>query len=162
MVWRLSDLARLVISKLPFRIKIVFTNLIAFALYYPLSRLAGLFENLGLDYRVDLYLYRRSSIYTMKTDALDRFGTRLEKRFSRKDIESLMKNAGLTRISFKEEEPYWVALGYTRRAIGLPCFMNILVSGATGFIGYQVAAKLSERGGIVESMSLVTIITNLS
>lgn len=49
----------------------------------------------------------------MRVDALDRFGTQLEKRFTRKEIEMMMKNAGLENIQFSEEPPYWVAIGYS-------------------------------------------------
>ena len=48
----------------------------------------------------------------MRTDSLDRFGTKLEKRFSKKDIENLMKKSNLENITFLNSEPYWVALGY--------------------------------------------------
>ena len=47
----------------------------------------------------------------MRTDALDRFGTRLEHRFTRKEIEAMMKAAGLEDVRFREDEPYWVACG---------------------------------------------------
>ena len=42
-------------------------------------------ERLGTDVRhFPLSAYRDRSFYTMRTDALDRFGTRLERRFSRR------------------------------------------------------------------------------
>ena len=47
----------------------------------------------------------------MQTDALDRFGTSLEKRFSRLEIEQMMKDSGLKEIRFSEQEPYWCAMG---------------------------------------------------
>ena len=69
-------------------------------------------DRLGLDVSpMPLSAYRRSSFYTMRTDALDRFGTRLEQRFSRSQIEQMMVAAGLTNIRFSEKEPYWVACG---------------------------------------------------
>ena len=46
--------------------------------------------------------------------ALDRFGTRLEQRFSKAQIEAMMARSGLTDIVFREGVPYWVACG--RRA----------------------------------------------
>ena len=61
-----------------------------------------------------LSTYRYRSFYSMRTDALDRFGTRLEQRFTRVEIEQMMRAAGLTDIRFSEEEPFWVACG--RRA----------------------------------------------
>jgi hypothetical protein len=50
----------------------------------------------------------------MRTDALDRFGTRLEQRYTRRQIEDMMRQAGLERIRFSEHEPYWCAVGYKR------------------------------------------------
>ena len=55
--------------------------------------------------------YRRNSFYTMRTDALDRFGTRLEQRFSRDQIQGMMERAGLTGIVFRDGVPFWVACG---------------------------------------------------
>ena len=53
-------------------------------------------------------------MYIIKTDSLDRFGTRVEKRFSKKEIENLMFNGGLCNISFHNEAPYWIAIGYKK------------------------------------------------
>ena len=47
----------------------------------------------------------------MRTDALDRFGTRLEHRFTKKEIVNMMEKSGLTNIKFSENSPYWVAVG---------------------------------------------------
>jgi hypothetical protein len=60
---------------------------------------------------VPLSAYRRNSFYTMRTDALDRFGTRLEQRFSRAEIARMMRDSGLDDIVFREDVPYWVACG---------------------------------------------------
>ena len=35
--------------------------------------------------------YKNKSFYTMRTDALDRFGTKLEKRFSKKENREHVK-----------------------------------------------------------------------
>ena len=56
--------------------------------------------------------YKNLSFYTMRTDALDRFGTRLEQRFTRDEIKIMMENAGLENIKFSNSKPYWVAVGY--------------------------------------------------
>ena len=55
--------------------------------------------------------YACDRIYTMRTDALDRFGTRLEHRFTRAEIQEMMEAAGLKDIVFSEREPFWVACG---------------------------------------------------
>jgi len=47
----------------------------------------------------------------MRTDALDRFGTRLEQRFTRVQIEKMLEQAGLVDITFSDIAPYWCALG---------------------------------------------------
>jgi len=61
-----------------------------------------------------LSVYRHHSLYTMQTDALDRFGTRLEQRFTAAEIETMLAEAGLERITFRQGEPYWCAVGYKR------------------------------------------------
>ena len=60
---------------------------------------------------IPLSAYRHSSFYTMRTDALDRFGTKVERRFSRAEIEAMMRSAGLENVRFSDSEPYWVAVG---------------------------------------------------
>ena len=47
----------------------------------------------------------------MKTDALDRFGTKLEKRFTKTEISEMMKEADLKNIKFSDKSPFWVAVG---------------------------------------------------
>jgi hypothetical protein len=51
----------------------------------------------------------------MRTDALDRFGTQLEQRFSRAEVESMLKKAGLVDIKFSNQIPYWCAVGFKAR-----------------------------------------------
>ena len=74
-----------------------------------------LLEKLGINVNnIPLSSYRKNSFYTMRTDALDRFGTRLEQRFSKNEIQEMMTQAGLEKIVFSNEVPYWVALGYKK------------------------------------------------
>ena len=114
-LWRASEPARWAISRLPFPIRKTFTSAIASLVYLPLARIALLAEAGGRDVsNLPLSAYRHSSFYTMRTDALDRFGTRLEQRFSRTEIGEMMQQAGLVDIIFREDAPYWIACG--RRA----------------------------------------------
>ena len=70
---------------------------------------------MGIDVaNFPLSAYRNCGLYTMRTDALDRFGTRLEQRFTDEDIRTLMIASGLEQIVFSNSEPFWVACG--RRA----------------------------------------------
>lgn len=111
-VWRASDLARRVICRLPFPLRKAVTSVIAGLVYWPLARTALLLEKLGAKVdAVPLAPYRTNSFYTMRTDALDRLGTRLEQRFTRAQIAAMMAAAGLENVRFSEEVPYWVAVG---------------------------------------------------
>jgi ubiquinone/menaquinone biosynthesis C-methylase UbiE len=111
-IWRASESVRAVICRLPSRLKTLATDVIALLAYLPLARLALLGERLGLDTKtVPLYFYRDKSFYTMRTDSRDRFGTPLERRFTRSEIEAMMKRAGLRDIRFSDEEPFWCAVG---------------------------------------------------
>jgi len=47
----------------------------------------------------------------MRTDARDRFGTPLEQRFTREEIDGMMRSAGLTDVVFSDSEPFWCAVG---------------------------------------------------
>ena len=112
-IWRATNLLRLGISRLPRRIKRSVTSMIAAVVYLPLARLAKIADKLGLPTdHFPLAYYKSLSFYTMRTDALDRFGTRLEKRFSRAQIEDMMREAGLERIVLSTTPPYWCAVGY--------------------------------------------------
>jgi SAM-dependent methyltransferase len=112
-IWRLAEVTRRVISKLPFRLKIILTSVIATAVYWPLARVALLAGRAGVDVEhFPLSTYRHRSFYSMRTDALDRFGTRLERRFRREEIEAMMRREGLRDVEFSDQAPYWCALGW--------------------------------------------------
>ena len=111
-IWRISDIFRRIIALLPSFLKLITTNIIATIIYFPLARLAFIFEKIGFN--VDSWIlssYRKASFYTMKTDSRDRFGTPLEKRFTRSEILSMMQKAGLENIHFSEKSPFWSAIG---------------------------------------------------
>ena len=117
-IWKVSDLLRKITSKLPYSLRYLISQMIAVFVYWPLARLAALMQRLGLSAEkagaLPLGFYRHLSFYTMRTDALDRFGTRLEQRFTRKQIQIMMESAGLTDIHFSEDSPYWVSVGIRR------------------------------------------------
>ena len=50
----------------------------------------------------------------MRTDALDRFGTRLEQRFTKEEITQMLIETGFEKITFSERAPYWVSLAYKK------------------------------------------------
>lgn len=112
-LWRLSDILRRTTSRLPFALRKTITNIIAASVYWPLARTALLAERAGAKVsNMPLSAYRNCSFYTMRTDALDRFGTRLEHRFTKAQIREMMESCGLEQVVFREDaEPYWIACG---------------------------------------------------
>ena len=48
-------------------------------------------------------------------DECERFEARLEQRFTKKQIKIMMQDAGFTKISFSEENSYWVAVYYREK-----------------------------------------------
>lgn len=111
-VWQASNVVRRVISSLPRHLKHPVCELIAALIYWPLARLARLVERLGgTPHHMPLSAYRHLSFYTMRTDALDRFGTRLEQRFTRDQIQAMLERSGFRDIRFHDGEPYWCAVG---------------------------------------------------
>lgn len=112
-LWKGSDLARRRISTMPFRWRVAVSSAIATTVYWPLARLARLLERRGHNVEnFPLAFYRDRSFYVMRTDALDRFGTRLEQRFTKPQIREMMEQAGFERITFSDSPPYWCAVGY--------------------------------------------------
>lgn len=80
-IWTASDLIRRDVSRLPYRARLAAASALAVGVY-PLS------------------VYRGRRFYTMRNDALDRFGTRVEHRFRADQIHRMMSDAGLDRIVF--------------------------------------------------------------
>ena len=113
LIWLITDLLRRVISKMPYRLRYVSSQIIAVIVYFPLARIALFLEKLNFNVSsFPLSSYKNLSFYTMRTDALDRFGTRLEQRFTRLEIKNMMHDAGLENIEFSNSKPFWVAVGY--------------------------------------------------
>lgn len=104
-LWKVTDLLRRCISRLPFFLRYLASQIIAVTVYWPMARAAKYFS-VPDSWPLKFYAYR--SFYTMRTDALDRFGTKLERRFTRSQIVSMLESAGLKDIRFSKTEPYWV------------------------------------------------------
>jgi SAM-dependent methyltransferase len=114
-LWRLSDVVRRVLSRQPQAVKVTIAETIALCVYWPLARMSAILLRLGA--RVEnwpLAYYRNRSLYVMRTDALDRIGTRLERRFTRAQMTEMLDRAGFEKIQFSEGPPYWCAVGLRR------------------------------------------------
>lgn len=110
-----SNIVRNLVSKIPGRLKRFTCNLLAVLFYMPFILFSRLLKFLGVSKRVrrhiPLFSYESTSFYIIRNDTLDRFGTPLEQRFSRKQINTMMTNSGLHDIVFSEQTPYWHAVG---------------------------------------------------
>jgi len=113
LLWSFSNIIRRTVCRLPNHVKTPITNTLAYVIYLPLAKASLMAEKLG--FRVEdwpLSSYRHCSLYTMKTDSRDRFGTPLEQRFSKEEIREMMIECGLGNIVFSNRQPYWCAIGF--------------------------------------------------
>jgi ubiquinone/menaquinone biosynthesis C-methylase UbiE len=111
-IWKISDILRRFVSRLPRGPRYAISQVLAALVYFPLARASKLLEARGVNVeKIPLSQYRNSSFYVMRNDALDRFGTRLERRFTRKEMREMMERAGLENIIFSRTS-FWTAVGY--------------------------------------------------
>lgn len=114
-IWRGSDFVRRAVSRAPGPLRYALSQVIAVVVYLPLATAARVLERRGLNVEsLPLSAYRQRSLYGMRTDALDRFGTRLEKRYTRQEVVNLLERSGLERVRVSDDEPYWCAVGFKR------------------------------------------------
>lgn len=115
LLFRISSLFRSLISKLPSLMKKTVCDIIAFVIYLPLVGLSTIvkdvFKSSDVYKKIPLSYYVGKSLNVIRNDALDRFGTPLEQRFSKKQIKNMLENAGLTKIKFSDNKPFWHAVG---------------------------------------------------
>ena len=105
-----SNSIRWVISRLPYVIRRMIARVIATAVYLPLARTSKFLAKRGLNVsNIPLHHYADMPFVMLQNDALDRFGTRLEQRFSKKEITEMLGNAGfdVSTLRFSDVEPFW-------------------------------------------------------
>lgn len=114
-LFNLSTVIRKGVSKLPAKPKRVVCDFLAVSLYMPFIGLSRLLKVVGVKEsirkKIPLYGYENKSFYIIRNDALDRFGTPLEQRFTKEKITDMMESAGLDNIIFSNKIPYWHAVG---------------------------------------------------
>ena len=114
MIFYISSFFRFFISKSPSFLKKITCDLIAIFVYLPFILLSKLVKTvLGEKWgnKIPLSYYSNKSFNVIRNDSLDRFGTPLEQRFSKKQIEKMMNKAGLRDIKFSNNQPYWHVIG---------------------------------------------------
>jgi SAM-dependent methyltransferase len=105
-----SNLLRWVISRLPYAIRRAIAQIIAGTIYLPLARTSKFLGSKGkVVSNFPLHHYADMPFVMLQNDALDRFGTRLEQRFSKKEITEMLGSAGfdLSSLKFSDLEPFW-------------------------------------------------------
>lgn len=113
-LFKLSDILRKIICKLPSKIKKSVCDFLAVILYLPFVTLARVLNFFGLQkmaLHVPLNDYADKSFFMIRNDALDRFGTRREHRFSKIEVLELMQNAGLSNIIVSKHVPFYHCVG---------------------------------------------------
>ena len=110
LIFKGVNLVRLVISSSPQPVKRVNATIIAALVYWPLARLSKLLMKLGRDTsNIPLHHYADMPFVMLANDALDRFGTSLEQRFSKAEITEMLRAADfdLSTLVFSDLEPLW-------------------------------------------------------
>ena len=109
-LWRLSDSIRKVISRLPKKSKLILADFIALTIYLPLASISRILVRFRIPVdSLPLHHYKDLSFYVMRNDALDRFGTTLEQRFTQADIVKMLTSVGFAKesVEFSNQEPFW-------------------------------------------------------
>jgi SAM-dependent methyltransferase len=113
-LFKSSDLVRRVVSRFPGKIKHFVCDILAIIFYMPFILAGRFIKFLGfkdLAKRMPLHGYQNRYFFMIRNDTLDRFGTRLEQRFSAKQITKMMESAGLTDIIISPGIPLYHAVG---------------------------------------------------
>lgn len=109
-MFRISNLFRNVISRMPQFMRTCIAKVIARVVYLPLALTSKKLSQRGLNVtNFPLHHYANMPFVVLQNDALDRFGTRLELRFSKEDIIKMLEEANfdLTTLVFSDVEPFW-------------------------------------------------------
>jgi SAM-dependent methyltransferase len=112
-----ATVARLVTARLPKQVMLWLSWCIGTVVYWPLARLAQVFERLGfpgIAHQIPLSHYRSYSLKFMAGDAFDRFATPIEKRYSRAQIAAWLARYGRD-ARFSDHTPFWVSLGTPKK-----------------------------------------------
>ena len=110
MIFKGVNLVRGIISNLPQRLKRLSATIIASVVYWPLARISKLLAKIGKDTsNFPLHHYADMPFVMLANDALDRFGTTLEQRFSKAQITEMVRAADfdISTLKFSDSEPFW-------------------------------------------------------
>ncbi|MEP7163362.1 MAG: class I SAM-dependent methyltransferase [Ferruginibacter sp.] len=110
----LSELIRKVVCRFPASTKRFVCDILAIVIYMPLVLWVRFLVLIGLRkiaVKMPLSAYNNKSFFVIRNDALDKFGTSLEQRFSKKQVQDMMSNCGLKHIVISPLTPFYHAIG---------------------------------------------------
>ena len=110
LIFKGVNIVRQIISASPQKVRRLSATVIAAVVYWPLARLSKVFSKIGRNTsNLPLHHYADMPFVMLANDALDRFGTSLEQRFSKAEITEMLCAADfdLTTLKFSEIEPFW-------------------------------------------------------
>ena len=113
-LYYLSNLLRKVVCRLPKGMKRIVCDILAVVIYMPFVLTVRFLVLIGLRNiakKIPLSAYNNKSFFVIRNDALDKFGTRLEQRFSQKQFVDMMTASGLTDIIVSPLTPFYHAIG---------------------------------------------------
>ncbi len=112
-LWHGSDLLRRAVSQQPEAARRALSTAIAAGVYWPLARVAGQLDRLGVDTQnLPLSTYRGARFETMRQGAQERFAAPVQIRYTRVQTQDILRDAGLERIKLCASAPFWTAVGY--------------------------------------------------
>lgn len=113
-LFHITNMIRKVVSSFPAKLKRIVCDILAAVIYLPMVLLVRFTAFIGFKKLADklpLSPYKNKSFFVLRNDALDRFGTRLEQRFSKQEVIDMMKRSGLDNIIVGEMAPFYRAVG---------------------------------------------------
>jgi ubiquinone/menaquinone biosynthesis C-methylase UbiE len=113
-IYWLSNLIRYSVCRLPSVVKRFVCDVLAIVIYMPLIlwvRFLMLIGFKGIAKKMPLSSYSNKPFFIIRNDALDKFGTRLEQRFSKKQVIEMMSSCGLEDIVISPASPFYHAVG---------------------------------------------------
>ena len=110
LIFKGVNLVRRVISASPQSLRRLSATIIAGFIYWPLAQLSKVLSKLGINTsNLPLHHYADMPFVMLANDALDRFGTSLEQRFSKAEITEMLRAADfdISTLQFSDKEPFW-------------------------------------------------------
>jgi ubiquinone/menaquinone biosynthesis C-methylase UbiE len=113
-LFKTGELARKIICRFPMGLKSFTCDVLAVVVYMPFIfwvkfLIAAGFKKTAL--RMPLAAYHNKSFFIIRNDSLDKFGTKLESRYSKQQVVEMLQKAGLEEIIVSDGIPYYHAIG---------------------------------------------------